>query len=314
MSYVNSYKASDTPALLPGYYGPDPYDINWIMPLHKTTLESERIKLTPFIPALHAKEYAEQTAAHPELHRWFPIDVSSLDKILTEVELRVRRDPTWVLFAIIDKAREDKLAGLIGLKNASPANLSAEIAWILVFPAFQRTTPQRPGLGLRRVQWTTHTENEASWRGAKRMGFREEGVLRWSWVNREKDPKSPRAGRNSVVLSLCADDWENGGREHRVPGFFSSSFLVYSHPTLHVLRFLPPKEVYPKIQSRERNRDDLQLGDWEALGSSGDALCHKPARLQDDQTFRDGVSFAPVFDLRFRDPWEITIARQRIRF
>ncbi|KAH9954590.1 acyl-CoA N-acyltransferase [Russula dissimulans] len=233
MSYVNSYKASDTPALLPGYYGPDPYDINWIMPLHQTTLESERVKVTPFIPALHAKEYAEQTAAHPELHRWFPFDVSSLDKILTEVELRVRRDPTWILFAIIDKAREDKLAGLIGLRHTSPENLSTEMGWTVVFPAFQRTyvtsnamglvlhycfelpsTPQRPGLGLRRVQWTTFTDNEASWRGAKRMGFREEGVLRWSGVNREGDPKSPQAGRNSAILSLCADDWENGGREH----------------------------------------------------------------------------------------------------
>ncbi|KAH9954594.1 acyl-CoA N-acyltransferase [Russula dissimulans] len=244
MSYVNSYKASDTPPLLPGYYGPDPYDINWIMPLHKTTLESERVKLTPFIPALHANEYAEQTAAHPELHRWISLDLSSLDKILTEVELRVRRDPTWILFAIIDKAREDKLAGLIGLKNASPAHLSAEIAWLLVFPAFQRTyvtsnaiglvlhycfelpsAPQRPGLGFQRVQWATHTDNEASLRAAKRMGFGEEGTIRWCWVIREVhegngitlkegDPKSPRAGRNSALLSLCADDWEDGGREH----------------------------------------------------------------------------------------------------
>ncbi|KAH9953419.1 acyl-CoA N-acyltransferase [Russula dissimulans] len=242
MSYVNSYKASDSPALLPGYYGPDPYDINWIMPLHQTTLESERIKVRPFIPALHAKEYAEQTAAHPELHRWFPLDLSSLDKILTEVELRVRRDPTWILFAIIDKARGEKLAGLIGLMNTSPANLSAEIGWILVFPVFERTyvtsnaialvlhyclelpsTPKRPGLGLRRVQWTTHTDNKASRRAAKRMGFREEGVLRWSWVLpdgyegngialREGDPKSPRAGRNSAVFfgnsgdeSTCRD-------------------------------------------------------------------------------------------------------------
>jgi len=246
MSYVNSYKASDIPALLPAYYGPDPYDINWIMPLHQTTLESERVKVTPFISSLHAKEYAEQTAAHPELHRWYPIDLSSLDKILTEVELRVRRDPRWILFAIIDKAREGQFAGLIGLMNTSPANLSIEIGWILVFPAFQRTyvtsnaiglvlhyclelpsAAKRPGLGFRRVQWTTHTDNEASCRTAKRMGFKEEGVLRWSWVLpegyegngisvREGDPKRTQAGRNSAVLSICADDWENGVREHVV--------------------------------------------------------------------------------------------------
>ncbi|KAI9508970.1 acyl-CoA N-acyltransferase [Russula earlei] len=244
MAYINSYKAPHGPTLLPGYYGPDPYDINWTMPLHEATLESERVKLTPFIPSLHAKEYAEQTAARPELHRWFPFDPSGLDTILTLVELRVRRDPTWILFAIIDKARGGggAFAGVIGLINASPENLSAEIAWVLVFPAFQRTyvttnavglllryclelpdAPQGRGLGFRRVQWTTHTKNEASLKAAKRMGFREEGLHRWTWVLpegfegngiavRSGDPERGRPGRNSVVLSLCGDDWEQRGR------------------------------------------------------------------------------------------------------
>jgi hypothetical protein len=30
---------------------------------------------------------------------------------------------------------------------------------------------------------------------------------------RDGDPKSPSPGRHSAVLSLCADDWENGGRD-----------------------------------------------------------------------------------------------------
>ena len=247
MEYTNSYKAPAVLALLPGYYGPHPYDINWIMPLHEATLESERIKLTPFIPSLHAREYASQSAAHPELHRYFPLNPSSLDAILTAVELRVRRDPTWILFAIIDKTHGDgggALAGVIGLVHASPANLSAEVAWVLVFPAFQRTyvasnaiglllryclelpsDRQRPGLGFRRVQWTAHTANRASQAAAKRMGFKEEGVLRWSWVIaegmegngitlRDGDPESPRPGRDSVMFSLCVDDWESEGREH----------------------------------------------------------------------------------------------------
>jgi len=244
LAYTNSYKASGQPALLPGYYGPDPYDINWIMPLHEATLESDRVKLTPFIPSLHAKEYAEQTTAHPELHRWFPFKLSNIDEILTTVELYVRRDPTWILFTIIDKARGGAHAGLIGLINASPEKLSAEIAWTLVFPTFQRTyvttnavglllnyclelpsAPQRPGLGLRRVQWTTHTNNTKSRATAKRMGLREEGVLRWMYVIpegmegngiplRDGDPKSPRPGRDSLMFSMCADDWESGGREH----------------------------------------------------------------------------------------------------
>jgi len=244
MAYTNSLKSPDWPALLPGYYGPDPYDINWIMPLHEATLESDRIKLTPFVPSLHAKEYAEQIAAHPDLHRWFPVDLSSLDHILTVAELHMRCQSKNILFAITDKARGGALAGVIGLVNTSPADLRTEIAWVLVFPAFRHTNvatnavglvlrycleppsaPQTPGLGLRRVQWMGHTENQPSCTTPKRMGFKEEGVFRWTWVLlegmegngipvRKGDPKGSRLGRHSVAFSLCADDWENGGREH----------------------------------------------------------------------------------------------------
>jgi len=244
MAYTNSYKAPVVPSILPGYYGPDPHDINWIMPLHEATLESDRVKLTPFIPSLHAKDYAKQVAAHPELHRYMPLDPSSLDEILTVFEQLVRYQPTNILFAIIDKARGGALAGVIGLFFMSPENLSVEVGWVLIFPAFQRTyvttnavglllrycleppcTLQRRGLGLRRVQWIAHTANRASQATAKRMGFEEEGVLRWTGVLpedkegngitlRDGDPERTRQGRHSVMLSLCVDDWESGGREH----------------------------------------------------------------------------------------------------
>ena len=249
MAYTNSYKKHETSTFLPGCFGPDPYDINWAFPLYEETLESERVKLTPFIPSLHAKEYAAQISVRHDLHRWFPFELSSLDHILTHVELRVRRNPSWILFAIIDKARGGAMAGVIGLVNADPDNLSAEIAWVLVFPAFQRTYvtsnavgivlqyalelpvpdpargARRRGLGFRRVQWTTHMANKPSRAVAIRMGLQEEGVLRWTWVLHEGadgngiplrngDPLSPRPGRHSVLFALCADDWENGGREH----------------------------------------------------------------------------------------------------
>ena len=241
MSFTNSYK-HDSP-VEPGY-GPDPYDINWIMPLHETTLESDRVKLTPFIPSLYARPYADQVKAHPDIHRYFPIDLTTLDKIVVEIETRVRRNPAYILFAIIDKARGDAFAGVIGLFGASPANLSIEIAWIVVFPKFRRTyvtsnavglvlnyclelpsaPAERRGLGFRRVQWMSHPDNQPSIALAKRMGFKEEGLLRWTRVvpqvaegsgipPRDGDPKSPNPGWHSALLSLCADDWENGGRE-----------------------------------------------------------------------------------------------------
>jgi len=240
MAYTNSYKEPEKIILSPGYFGPDPYDINWAFPLHEEALESERVKLTPFVPRLHAEEYAAQVSAKPDLHRYFPFELSSLDQILMEVELRARRDPSWILFAIIDKARGGSLAGVIGLLDASAPNLSVEMGWVVVFPAFQRTyvtsnavgillryaleLPHANGLGFRRVEWTAHSANEPSLATARRMGFKEECVQRWAMVMpegaeghgiavRAGDPLSHRAGRHNVCFSMCADDWENGGRE-----------------------------------------------------------------------------------------------------
>jgi RimJ/RimL family protein N-acetyltransferase len=244
MSFTNSYKAEDSP--VPPGYGPDPYDINWMMPLEEATLESDRVKLTPLIPSLHAQGYADQVKAHPDLHRWFPFSLSNLDTILVMIEIFIRRQPACIMFAVIDKARGDAFAGVIALINTSSSNLCTEIAWVVAFPEFRRSyvtdnavglilnycleLPGAPpggrrGLGFRRVQWTAHTENQPSVAVAKRMGFKEECTMRWTWVLpegaegngiqiRDGDPLSPRPGRHSIVFSFCADDWEGGGREH----------------------------------------------------------------------------------------------------
>jgi RimJ/RimL family protein N-acetyltransferase len=289
MGYINSYKPAvqDEPR---GYYGPDPYDINWTFPLHEGSLKSERMTLTPFIPSIHADELWRQIEADPAQQRWLPFDFATKDVLLATLETRLRRDPSAILFSIMthetvargrtatpwpDAAgaeREPKatgtmmtMAGTIALIKASPADLRAEIGWLFVFPAFQRTQVASSaaalllryclelpsaanatadadadtdtldtaaaapacGLGLRRVQWFTHAENEASRRTALRMGFREEGTLRWERVIaegkvgnglaiRDGDPLGgARPSLHSVVFSLCVDDWEGvgGGRE-----------------------------------------------------------------------------------------------------
>lgn len=228
-----------------GSHGPEPYDINWIAPIHEATLESERVKLTPFIPSLHAPAYAAVSNANPDLHRWFPFELSTLEDIKTKIETLVRRSPNCLLFAIIDKARGNALAGVVSLINAMPDGLRAEIAWLVVFPEFRRSyvtdnavglllnyclelpeppPGRRPGLGFRRVEWAGQTENRPSITAAKRMGFKEECVSRWTWVlpegaegngipTRDGDPMKTRPGRHSVIFSFCADYWESGGRE-----------------------------------------------------------------------------------------------------
>lgn len=66
--------------------------------------------------------------------------------------------------------------------------------------------------------------NEKSIRAAERMGLRREGVLRWSFVlpaSKEgkkvagwREEVDENDGRDSVILAMCWDDWEKGGREH----------------------------------------------------------------------------------------------------
>jgi len=129
---------------------------------------------------------------------------------------------------------QPRLAGVIGFLNASPAHLSVEIGWVLILPAYQRThvtsnaiglllhyclEPPPAGLGLRRVQWQANARNRASVRAAERMGFVLEGVLRWQRVLGErkegnaapvgrKEAGSQMPGRDSAMLAICWDDWE----------------------------------------------------------------------------------------------------------
>lgn len=138
------------------------------------------------------------------------------------------------------------LAGALGYINSSPANLCIEIGTLVVLPPFQRThvapnavglllhyalnLPSHPalaGLGLRRVVWLTNCANTPSIWPAERLGFQKEGVVRWEKVLpegkgaevsngkslRDGDPRAQCLGRNSVLLSLCWDDWEGGARD-----------------------------------------------------------------------------------------------------
>lgn len=86
---------------------------------------------------------------------------------------------------------------------------------------------ERNGLGLRRVQWDCATENKASVRAAEKTGFVKEGVLRWQHVYRDGIARGKVGngrkilgggsegdlGRDTVIYSLCWNDWEGGVRE-----------------------------------------------------------------------------------------------------
>ena len=251
MVYVNNYVPPSEPVLSESeIYGPTPYDINFAYSVYEGTLQNARTKLVPFIPSVHAETYWNHVGPDPATFRYYPFIFKTLHEYLTWLELRIRRDPYSILFAVIDKTRPDKkhpdwdgsLAGVIGMFNTSAPNLATEAAYVVVFPEFRGTHIAKdmvglllryllqlpgaspPGIGFRRVKWSAHPRNAASIGLAERMGLKREGTNRWVWVlpdelakegtpGRIGDAFSGKTGRDSTVLALCWDDWEGGCKE-----------------------------------------------------------------------------------------------------
>ncbi|KAF9553910.1 acyl-CoA N-acyltransferase [Agrocybe pediades] len=242
MAFVNSFKAPVTDAIDLSECLKIPYDINSCIPV-PPILETERVQLVPFIPALHAQLFYDVYAKHPEISRYLPVEWPTFDSLLKFTEVNIRTDPTSVLFTIIDKTKPKQsdeipgqIAGLIGWLHASARTLSAEIGPVIILPEFQRSfvatnatglllqyfldLPTQGGLGFRRVFWCANPFNEPSVNAAKKMGFVQEGVMRWTWVlsdGKEGKPvdgkRGTGPGRDSAILSICWDDWDGGVRD-----------------------------------------------------------------------------------------------------
>ncbi|KAI5121762.1 hypothetical protein M0805_009573 [Coniferiporia weirii] len=254
MSWCNSYtppvsadQVTEAEFLGPALDSDQAYDLNFCYPINTAALESARVKLTPFLPRVHGPTFFAELTAHPEVYEYIPIPhPKTLAEMLVPCELLFRRDSGSILFAVLDKTHAGPFdgaafAGVIGLYHTSPQTLSTELAYVLVLPQFQRThvltnatgillnyslnlpnDPSAPGLGMRKVLWQANSRNAKSIRAAERMGFRYEGLMRWTLAlpegheghtPREGDPLPRQNGRDSVHLGLCWDDWESGERE-----------------------------------------------------------------------------------------------------
>lgn len=117
-------------------------------PVHPESLETKRVKLVPFVPHIHAKDLWTGLEKAPNLLRYYPSAWLTLESLLVYIEFSIRRTPRNMLFTVIDKTKPDpehpefeggSLAGAMGLYHASIEQLSAEISFVAIFPAFQRT-------------------------------------------------------------------------------------------------------------------------------------------------------------------------------
>jgi len=243
MAFINSYKppAQISPLLT---LEDNPYDVNFAFTL-PPILESPLVKLIPFIPSQHAERFFDAAKGQDSVFLQLSFPLTTLEEFLVLLEF-MRASPTSVLLLIIDKTKADptypdlggSIAGMIGLFGSSKLNMTTEIGPVVILRPFQHTyvsrnaiglmmhycldLPSAGGLGYRRVQWTANPLNLASVKVAEKMGFVIEGTMRWTWIlpagregkkEREGDPRTA-AGRDSVLLAICWDDWEGGVREH----------------------------------------------------------------------------------------------------
>ncbi|KLO13243.1 hypothetical protein SCHPADRAFT_874454 [Schizopora paradoxa] len=240
-SWCNAYDPNAQPVIPKGQlYGPTPYDINFCFPYVPRALETDQIKLEPFIPRLHGVAFFQHATSFPEdfhFMRFTPPD--TLEGLLTYVELTYRRNPANMLFVIIDKAT-GRFGGVAGLVNCDAEHRTADIAMGIAFRGYRGTsgsvltaslllrycmnlpTDDVPGLGLRRVTWTSHASNPRSQGLARALGMRMEMEKRWSRaISPEKvsngrmlrsgDPCDSQ-GVDDLFFVMCFDDWEAGGQ------------------------------------------------------------------------------------------------------
>ncbi|KAF9261673.1 hypothetical protein L218DRAFT_980817 [Marasmius fiardii PR-910] len=216
-------------------------DVNFCFPI-PDVLENAR-------PSEHAIPVFKEWKAAPNLLDYLPFGpYDSAEALVGGLwDGRITNTSAETLFAVYDKTRPDpigqpSLAGTIGYVNSNAADLQTEVGCIVIFPQFHRThvasnavglllhyaldLPEEGGLGCRRVQWLANKLNSPSIRLGEKMGFVLEGILRWHKVippdrtiahngcpGRKGDPREGYLGRDSAILGLYWDVWENGGRE-----------------------------------------------------------------------------------------------------
>jgi RimJ/RimL family protein N-acetyltransferase len=196
-------------------------------------------------PRIHTMPFIDSIKAHPDLVKYlvWPAIETEAD-FMTKFYDKIDESIEDCLYAIIDKTRPpskendvSNYAGVASLMATNPVNAVTE-AGIILFPEFQRThvatnaigllllwtldPPSAGGLGLRRVEWQTHSENAPSRRIALRMGFELEGIARWQRVfpggkvalpvdalEKRNGTTGETPGRHTAIFSIVWDEWDD---------------------------------------------------------------------------------------------------------
>ncbi|KAJ7502679.1 hypothetical protein B0H11DRAFT_2188462 [Mycena galericulata] len=197
---------------------------NFCFPISQQ-LQNTCVKLVPFNTALRAPAFC--AAANDDAHTYLPWGPPRTSSPPSSSSAPC---PTSSPSSISNPRRPQTARETRGRSARTTSNAAGLLLhWLL-------DTPVHGGLGQRRVARKANALNAGSVGTAVRMGFRGEGLLRWdrvlpAWKTEAKGGNGGviRGGRGGatrgravlapnsvpVVLGLCWDEWEDGGREGR---------------------------------------------------------------------------------------------------
>ncbi|KLO11420.1 hypothetical protein SCHPADRAFT_929905 [Schizopora paradoxa] len=240
-AWCNSYEPV-RPTIFPDeLYGPTPYDFNFCFPYLPQSLQTDQIKLIPFVPHLHAELLFQHTVSYPEDFRYMTfVPPNTLEELLEYFELQYRRDPSKMAFVSMDK-KTGAVGGMVTLVNCDAHHRTAMFAMGIAFRGFRgragaalssalllrylfnTPTDTVPGLGLRRVHWTSHARNLTSHKLARGLGLKFESEQRWHRVVPNSKPGNARETRrddpcklegvDEIFFVMCFEDWEAGVKQ-----------------------------------------------------------------------------------------------------
>jgi RimJ/RimL family protein N-acetyltransferase len=181
------------------------------MNVEEVTLEGARLRLEPLTRSHHAMLCA--VGLDDELWRWIPKPVRTAEEMAEYVAFALAEQAAGraLPFAIIDKATGQAI-GSTRYGAIEPAHRRVEIGWTWLAKPYHRTAANTEAkylllrhafetLACIRVELKTDSLNERSRAAIRRIGAREEGILRNHMIT-----ASGRL-RHTVYYSIIAEEW-----------------------------------------------------------------------------------------------------------
>lgn len=176
------------------------------------TLVGDRVRLEPWVPAMHGQGLADVLAGEENAHIWDHIPRGPyLDKSTFPMQFEdMVLESGWNTYVILD-AKSGLPLGTTSYMRQRPEHGSIEAGCVAFGSNLKRTHHATEAMYLqaahifddlqyRRYEWKCDTNNQASARAAERFGFLYEGVFRNDMVVKGRN-------RDTAWFAMTDSDW-----------------------------------------------------------------------------------------------------------